>query len=113
MSAKDFRIFYDRNTHCYILTNDYKMRSLLDKGYSYQKAKDKSHGHLRKRQDAESLRDCILAQRKVKARDLYTLECVLRVTDKDYRHHEWTQQLYETKADKGKSKYINVNKGCR
>lgn len=111
ISTKDFRIFFNRHTKTYIICNDYKRRILLDMGYSEQQAKDKSHGHIRNIKDAEEIRDCILSQKRAKARDTYTLECILRVTDKDYRHYKWTEQLYNTKANKGSKKFIRINKG--
>ena len=111
MSAKDFRILFDRPTKTFVLCNDYKLRILLDKGYSLQQAKDESHGHTKNEKIAREIRDDILAQKRTKARDTYTLECILRVTDKDYRHYKWTEQLYNTKVNKGSKKFIRINKG--
>ena len=100
MTNKDIRIFFNKHTNKYILANDNKYRRLINQGYAIQQAKDNSHGHIRNKKDAEDMKRCILSNKRTKARNLYTLKCYLRVTDKSYKHHDWIKELLDTKIDK-------------
>lgn len=100
MTSKDIRIFFNKHTNKYIIANDMKRRRLIDQGYGPKQAKDNSHGHIRNKKDAEDMKQCILSNKRTKKRDLYTLKCYLRVTDKSYKYHEWIKELLETKIDK-------------
>lgn len=74
----------------------------MDEGYNYKAAKEKSHGHIKNIKDAEDMKQCILSNKRTKKRDLYTLRCYLRVTDKSYKYHGWVKELIDTKIDKMK-----------
>ena len=100
LPRKDIRIFFNKHTNCYIIANDHLKRKLISRGYELQKAKDNSHGHVRNIRAAENIKECILSNKRTKERDIYTLECYLRVTDKEYKHYKWVKELLETKIDK-------------
>lgn len=70
ISAKDIKIFYDSKSNSYVITNDYKLRRLLDRGYSLTKAKKNSHAHINKKRTAEIIKENILGNKREKSRDL-------------------------------------------
>ena len=113
MTDKDIRVFYSNRARCWIIANDYKMRRLMDEGYGYQEAKDKSHGHLRSKKAALKMKENILANKRTKERDLYILKCYMRITDKCYKHYNWVCGLYESRSNKDKKYYYNANRGLR
>lgn len=108
LSAKDIRIFYDNRSRSYIIANDYKMRRLMDKGYSIRDAKKLSHGHINKESQAEKIKENILTGKRPKSRKIYILKCYVRVCDETYRHYDWVEGLYITKKNKTKQQYYNV-----
>lgn len=111
LSSKDIRIFFSNRAKCWIIANDYKLRRMLDGGCSMQKAKDGSHGHIHTKEQAEAIKENILANKKTKSRDLYILKCYIRVTDGTYRHFNWLCGLYNSKCSKDKKYYYNANRG--
>lgn len=112
ISRKDIRIFYNKRTKDYVIANDYKLRRLLNKGYSRERAEDESHGHVKKKKTAKTIKNNILANKKEKKRDLRTLGCYVRVADESYKHYKWICGLYETRKRKGKKQvFYRVNKG--
>lgn len=113
MTEKDIRIFYNNRTSDWIITNDFKMRRLVDQGLSIDVAKKKSHGHLNRKIDAENMKENILANKREQKRDLWILGCYVRLCDKhSYKHYKWIKGLYETRLRKGrKENFFRVNKG--
>lgn len=111
MTNKDIRIFYNKRTKDYIIANDYKMRRLMDQGYSIREAKSESHGHIRNKETAERIKDNILANKRETSRSEWILGCYIRVTDNEYKHYNWTKGLYETIKSRDKKYFYRVNRG--
>lgn len=113
MSSKDFRIFYSHRARSWIIANDYKLRRLIDKGYSYSEAKNLSHGHINNESIGETMKENILGNKRTKSRDLYILKCYIRITDCSYKHYNWVCGLHSTRSNKDQGYYRNINKGPR
>lgn len=112
LKEKDIKVFWNNRTGDFIIANDYKMRRLMVEGVSLTKAKKESHGHMKCEKDALKIKDNILANKRTVKRDLWTLGCYMRVTDKTYKYYNWTKGLHETKLAKGRNEnYFNPNKG--
>ena len=77
-----------------------KCRRLISEGYTKQYARDNSHAHLNREQDAREIKEIILSNKRTKKRDIRTLCSYTRVAGKDYKHYNWVCGLYETKIDK-------------
>lgn len=108
MSSKDIRVFYSNRARSWIIANDYKLRRLMSEGYSFREAKHYSHGHLNGKELCEKMKKNILANKRTTSRDLWVLECYVRVCDKHtYREYKWVCGLYETKKNKGKQNFMN------
>ena len=87
------------------------MRRLRNQGYGRRTAEKMSHGHLHKKVHCERVKANLLANRKTKSRDMWKLGCYVRVSDKNYKHHDWVCGLYEAKKTKDNEKYYNVGYG--
>lgn len=112
MKEEKIRVFYCKRARAWIIANDDKLNNLMLDGYSYTQAKDLSHGHMSNKKSAQKIKDNILKNKRTQKRDLWTLECYLRVTDNSYKHYKWTKELLKTRTQKGtKTKFIRVNKG--
>lgn len=112
IKEKHIRVFYSNRARAWIIANDKKLDKLMKEGYSYQSAKFHSHGHMSKKSAALKIKKNIIKNKRTTKRDLWTLECYLRVADSSYKYYSWTKGLLETRQQKGqKEKFVRVNKG--
>lgn len=112
ISAKDIRVFYDKKSKTYVIANDYKKRKLLNEGYGKKKAEKNSHGHLKSKDIALSVKENILSNKKEKSRNLWVLGCYIRITDKSYKYYDFICELYESKKNKSNQKYYCMFSKC-
>lgn len=109
---KDIRVFYSEISRAWIVANDKKLKKLMDKGFTYYEAKERSHGHMNNEKSALEIKENILNNKRTNKRDLWTLGCYKRVADDSYKYYKWTVELLETKIRKGpKEQHVRINKG--
>lgn len=112
LSTKDIRVFYDSKSRSWIIANDYKKRRLMSQGFSVTESEKNSHGHIKNKKIADKIKVNILSNRKTKSREIRTLMCYIRVCDDSYKHYNWVRGLYETKKNKGKQKFVRIQREC-